>query len=159
MKTSAIAYIGWLLVGVISLFYTYGIIEAIRISWGAGPIAREYSEVLSAMVGSIQALLLANLGALLGISIADPSSNVARQLMLNRPTQQKANLNPPTASGVQEKVQLVAMVMYVISLIACLVTWIMEDFSSESENVVSVISNSGKMFIGVALAYVTAVLR
>lgn len=83
MKNSVIAYVGWLLLFAAFGFYAYGIINAIQLSWGNGTITKEYNDVLSATVGSIQALLLANLGILLGISIANPNSNVARQLMLN----------------------------------------------------------------------------
>ena len=160
MKSPIIAYVGWLLVLSAVSFYVYGIYEAIYLSLGKMPIGEtDYHPVLASTVGSIQALLLANLGILLGISIAKPNSNIARQLMLNKPnnkTSFTAEIPPPL--DIREKIQLVALVLYVVSLIACLATWIANNFSADSKDVVSVVPEAGKMFIGVVLAYLTAVL-
>jgi hypothetical protein len=161
MKNSIIAYSGWLLLITAFGFYAYGIIHAIQVSWGSVPITKEYNEVLSATIGSIQALLLTNLGMLLGISVANPSSTVARHLMLGRPIaqEQAISLAVPPPLEVKEKVQLFALVIFIISLIACLITWAVDDFISKPEQVVSVVASSGKMFVGVVLAYLTAVVR
>ena len=157
MKNPIVSYVGWLLIAAAAIFYGYGMYEAITLSWSEitaeTPIV--YPEVLSTTIGAMQALLLANLGMVLGISIANPNSALARSLMLNKEVK---SLAPPPPLDVKDKVQLAAMVIYIISLIACLITWIVNGFSTDSKDVVSIISESGKMFIGVVLAYLTAVL-
>jgi hypothetical protein len=157
MNKPVIAYVGWLLLAAALGFYGYGIFEAVSLSWSAVP-GKEiilYPEVLSTTIGSIQALLLANLGMVLGISIADPGSGIAKAIMLNKSTVLKT---PPPPLEVKEKVQLFSLVLYIIVLITCLVTWIVNGFSLDPKNVVSIIPESGKMFIGVVLAYLTAAL-
>jgi hypothetical protein len=160
MKSPVVAYVGWLLIAAAALFYGYGIFEAIRISWSPhtseSPLA--YPEVLSTTIGSMQALLLANLGMVLGISIANPNSGMARSLLLNKSEADRKLLAPPPPLEIKDKVQLVALIVYILALIACLVTWGKNGFSTDSKDVVSIISESGKMFIGVVLAYLTAVL-
>jgi len=156
MNNNVIAWVGWLLLVSALGFYVYGIYEAVHLSWGETPIDKDaYPAVLSSTVGSIQALLLANLGILLGISIARPDSNVAKRMLLGK--QDAAEAQSPL--DLRDKVQLFALVLYIFSLIACLITWIHKDFSFDSTKVVSVVPESGKMFIGVVLAYLTAVLR
>ncbi len=160
MKNSIVSYVGWLLIAAALGFYVYGIYEAIRLSWPQYPDIKEgaFHEVLSTTIGSIQALLLANLGIILGISIANPNSAIARQVMLN-PTGGAVPQAPPPPMDLREKIQLFALVLYVLSLIACLITWIVNHFSSNPNHVISLIPESGKMFIGVVLAYLTAILR
>ena len=154
MNTRIAAYVGWLLIAAAAAFYFYGIADAICLSWSKAPGSEPipYPEVLSTTIGTIQALLLANLGMVLGISITNPKSGLANSLMLNKEVQIDTPLQ------VKEKVQLVAVVIYVIALIACMTTWAVNGFSTDSKNVVSIIAESGKMFIGVVLAYLTAVL-
>lgn len=160
MNKSTISYVGWLLVIAALGFYGYGVFEAIYLSWpgDVSPEPIKYSEVLSSTIGSIQALLLANLGMVLGISISNPQSGLAKSLMLNKNTSVDVSLAPATPLDVKEKVQLWALLIYVIVLIACLITWIKNEFSTDPKIVVSIIPESGKMFIGVVLAYLTAVL-
>ena len=159
MKGPIIAYIGWLLIVASFGFYVYGIYEAIALSWQKEDIiVGQYPEVLSTTIGAIQALLLANLGILLGISIAKPESGVAKSLMLNTSKTKLAGYVPPQPLQIKDKIQLFALVIYIFSLIACLITWGHDGFSTDSTKVISIISESGKMFIGVVLAYLTAVL-
>lgn len=162
MKNSILSYVGWLLLAVALGFYVYGIYTAIYLSWPPipeipNPDAKPlpFNEVLSTTIGSLQALLLANLGMLLGISIARPNSAVAHALKLNR----AAITEDPKDPDVKEKIQLFALVLYVVCLVACFITWIRNDFISDPKEVVSVIPESGKLFIGVVLAYLTAVLK
>ncbi len=157
MKNPIVSYVGWLLVAAAAIFYGYGMYEAITLSWSkvTSPTTIDYPEVLSTTIGTMQALLLANLGMVLGISIANPNSALARSLMLNKDVKLLA---PPPPLDVKDKIQLVALVIYILALIACLITWIVNKFSTDSKDVVSIISESGKMFIGVVLAYLTAVL-
>jgi len=160
MKSPIIAYVGWLLILSAIGFYGYGIVEAILLSWSKTiPVDYDkYPETISTTISSIQALLLTNLGILLGISIAKPDSAVAKQLMLKSKGQLGIAAALPNPLDIREKIQLFALIIYIISLIACLITWAYNSFSSKQEDVVAVISESGKMFLGVVLAYLTAVL-
>jgi hypothetical protein len=154
MKSPIIAYTGWFLLLAVFGFYGYGIVNAIWLSLGNGS-AKDYPAFLLTTIGSIQALLLTNLGVLLGISITKPDSGVARQLMM----QNTRKVIPPPTDPMELKVQiqLFALVIYVISLVACLVTWIIKGFIVDDQ-IISIIPESAKMFVGVVLAYLTAVL-
>jgi len=160
MKSSVITYVGWLLLLSAIGFYGYGIVEAILLSWSKTiPVDYDkYPETISTTISSMQALLLTNLGILLGISIAKPNSAVAKQLMLNSKNKIGLAVPLPNPLDIKEKIQLFALVIYILSLIGCLITWGHKSFSSKPEDVVAVISESGKMFLGVVLAYLTAVL-
>jgi hypothetical protein len=159
MKNPVVAYVGWLLLFAAISFYCYGIFEAIRLSWNETPIKEnDFPAFLATTISSIQALLLTNLGILLGIAIAKPDSDVARQLMLGNIHKQRITGEIKDPLEIKEKIQLFSLVIYIISLIACMITWVKNDFSSAYTDIVSLISESGKMFIGVVLAYLTAVL-
>lgn len=157
MKTPFISYVGWFLLGAALCFYGYGIIDAIVLSWSDITAQKDiaYSDVLATSIGSMQALLLANLGMVLGISVAQPGSAISHALKLNKTGIGKV---PPPPMEVKEQLQLFALLIYVLALTACLVTWIVNGFSVKATDVVLVIPESGKMFIGVVLAYLTAVL-
>ncbi len=153
--SKAVAFVGWLLLISALGFYGYGIYAAITQTLSSSesePII--YPEFLSTSIGSIQALLLTNLGMLLGISVASPTSNVARFLKLTK--QSQGVVSSPI--DLKEQIQLFALIAYILSLIACLITWITVGFNTDSKIVVSVITESSKMFIGVVLAYLTVVL-
>lgn len=160
MKTPLISYVGWLLLLSVLGFYGYGIFEAVRLSWPTSPSSEPipFSEVLSTTISSIQALLLTNMGMLLGISVANRNSAVARQLLLDSRPQPGVEREIPLPMDVKEKVQLFALAIYVLGLVICLITWIHNDFSTKNTEMVSVVAESGKMFIGVALAYLTAII-
>ncbi len=157
MKNPLVAYIGWLLILAAIGFYVYGLFEAIHLSWSTVPIKdTDFPPFLSTTISSMQALLLTNLGILLGISITKPDSVIARQLMLGKNDMEIKEVKDPLE--MREKIQLLSLVIYITGLIACMVTWAKNDFSSNPADVVSLIAESGKMFIGVVLAYLTAVL-
>lgn len=160
MKSPVIAYVGWLLLLSALGFYVYGIYEAIRLSWPDKHIGTdEYSPVLESVISSLQALFLTNLGMLLGISVAKPQSEVAKQLMLGRLGGNNAQaLQVTDPLLVRDIIQFFALALYILSLIGCVVTWAANHFSSKPEEVVPLVSASGKMFFGVVLAYLTAVL-
>lgn len=160
MKIHVVSYVGWLLLAAALGFYVYGMYSAIELSWPKTPSDKPlvFHDVLSTTIGSMQALLLTNLGMLLGISVANPNSGVARALKLDKKGSY-IDQAPPPPMEMKEKIQLFALVIYVFSLIACFATWTINGFSSESTQVVSLIPESGKLFIGVALAYLTAILK
>lgn len=156
------ASIGWILLLAIFGLYSYGLITAIDLSWTGDIPEGKYPEALSTAINSMQALLLTNLGALLGIAVTNPASAIARTLKLRSASsaaQGAALPAPPNPLNVREYIQLAALIIYVLGLIACTIGWGHDDFSSDSKHVIDVVSTSGKMLIGVALAYLTAVLQ
>ncbi len=160
--------VGWLLLFSALGFFLYGIGYAIYLSWD-GNVEKEYAPALEGIIASLQALLLTNLGMLLGISVANPQSGIAQQLLLGRPAKgvEAQKLDLPDPLSLREKIQLFGLVVYVVSLIVCVVTWAVNDFPSGLSNdtttttkreVLPLIAASGKIFFGVALAYLTLVL-
>jgi hypothetical protein len=167
MKTFITASVGWvLLLGIFGL-YAYGLTIAIQLTWTGNISAGKYPEALSTAVNAVQALLLTNLGLLLGISVTKPNSPVARALMLQSATPKQgegdlkaaASVAPPDPLTLRDQIQMAALAIYIIGLIACAITWIHNDFTSDSSKSVDVVTSSGKMLIGVAITYVTAVLK
>jgi hypothetical protein len=157
MKNPIVSLTGWLLLLSALGFYGYGIGKAISLSWSLTPISdKDFPATIATTISTAQALLLTNLGILLGIAITKPTSVMASQLMLSRTKIALADVTDPLL--IRDKVQLFALVIYILSLITCLVTWIKNDFSSNPAEVVPLVAESGKMFIGVVLAYLTAVL-
>lgn len=162
-KTLIAALIGWLLLGGAALFYGYGLYEAISVTLQpdlteAGKV-KQIPEVLSTTLGAINALLLTNLGIVLGISIAKPGSSMARAVLFNASkTSELKALEVEDPIKLAAQLQLLAVIIYVLALVLCLIIWIIKGFSLNPQNVISTVSESGKMFIGVVLAYLTVVL-
>jgi hypothetical protein len=157
MNKLIVAVVGWLLIGATTAFYGYGIVKAISLSWapdqagGTNAATLPYPEVLSTLMNSLQALLLANLGAALGIAVSNKNSALAGVLKLTV----KEETSP---MDIKDKIQLWAVLLFLVALIACTVTWIHNGFSIDTKEVVPLIATSGQMFLGVLLAYVTALL-
>lgn len=165
MKGPITNYVGWLLLAGVFGFYVYGLGLAIDLSWTGNIAKGSYPAALSTAISSIQALLLTNLGALLGISVTNRQSSVAHALLLHGPSTAGGGgagaaqfPAPPDPLALREKVQLAALVLYILGLLAYLITWGHADFVSDDSRIVDLVSQSGKMFIGVAIAYLTAVL-
>lgn len=168
MNKPLVSLVGWLLLFSALGFFLYGIGYAIYLSWD-GTVEKEYSPVLEGIIASLQALLLTNLGMLLGISVANPQSGVAQQLLLggSKKELEAQKLDFPDPLSLRDKIQLFGLAIYVVTLIACVVTWAVNDFPSgmsaeatttTKREVVPLVAASGKMFFGVVLAYVTLVL-
>ena len=165
MKNSIASYVGWLLLFSALGFYVYGMQHAIFLSWPNGHISSMEQErvkdipdikfwpELATLLSSIQALLLTNLGIVLGIAITNRNSALAKALLINR-----KGIVPPNPMALKEQIQIFAVIIYILVLIASLITWIHNDFSSSPKEIVSIISESGKMFFGVMLAYLAALL-
>lgn len=161
MNKSIVSLTGWALLIAALGFYLYGIGKALQLTFSALPItAGDYSPVLESLIASVQALLLTNLGVLLGISVTAPTSAVAQKMLLGRAAQgvQVQSLELPDPLTMREKIQLFALALYILSLVACVVAWAVNNFSDDQAKVVPLVSASGKMFFGVVLAYLTMVL-
>ena len=168
MKNSIASYVGWLLLFSALGFYIYGMGHAISLSWLYTPpdpdliidpkIANAIPDIkfwpeLATLLSSIQALLLTNLGIVLGIAITNRNSAVAKALLINR----KA-ITSPDPMELKAQIQIFAVIIYILVLIACLITWIHNDFSNSPNEIVSIVAESGKMFFGVILAYLATLL-
>jgi hypothetical protein len=153
------ALIGWFLLGVAFLFYGYGVYRAIEVSWP--PVnpnnISQYPVGLDAAIASINAILLTNLGAVLGISISNPNSALARNILPAKGTVVAPAISAPMDS--REQIQLLAVIIYLISLIACFVTWLVSGFETDPTKILAFVAQSAKMFIGVVVAYLTLILR
>jgi hypothetical protein len=146
--------VGWLLVISAMAFYSYGLVEAITITLSITETnIKNYPEFLSTTMASIQAMLLTNLGVVLGISVTNPGSGMARAV---RFTEATAVSSPLDSSDI---IQLGAIIVFLLGLIACVVVWAIKDFSYDPKVIVSVIPESGKMFAGVVLAYMALALK
>lgn len=161
MNKPLVSLVGWFLLVAALGFYLFGIGKAIHLTLAEKAINEgDYSPVLESLIASVQALLLTNLGMLLGISVANPTSSVAHQLLLARPA--AAASAPvggiPNPLSLREKIQLLGLALYVFSLVLCVAAWAGDNFSNDARRVVPLVSTSGKMFFGVALAYLTLVL-
>jgi hypothetical protein len=150
------SYIGWILVLSALGFYIYGIVGAIVQTVGSTSTKSvAYPSFLANTIGSLQALLLTNLGVLLGISVVKPASGIARALRLSS-QEDTDKEDTPSPKELSQTIQLFALVIFVICLIACLITWIVKCFSEDTKLVVPIISDSGKTFSAVVIAYVTS---
>ena len=150
--------IGWFLIATALAFFLYGVYNAIHISWDKMPGTDNLpvSEGLDAGISSISAILLTNLGAVLGISITNRRSALARSILIRKQEGNEREIIAPVNS--REQVQMIGVLIYILSLTACFVTWIHNDFSSDPKQILPFVSQSAKMFIGVITAYLTLVL-
>lgn len=153
MKNSLVAYVGWLLLIAAFGFYMYGIGDAIVCTLREDQTKIvAFPEIIAGTLSSIQALLLTNLGIVLGISISRPDSAMARQLIpRSRPAA------PLPSMALRDTIRLFGVVLFLLALIACVITWGKAGFVTDSTKVVPLVSESGKMFFGVVLAYLTAI--
>ncbi|MFV0604957.1 MAG: hypothetical protein ACK5NK_03855 [Niabella sp.] len=159
MTTKLVSYVGWLLFLSAIAFYLFSMGQAIVLSWPfpqAPDNPAKINPVLATTVSSIQAILLTNLGIVLGISISKPESNLAKAMTLTTSNVRTKALASPME--LKEKIQLFCVALFVIVLIACTITWIKNNFADDASEVAPVIAESGKMFTGVVLAYFTALL-
>ena len=154
------ALIGWILIGIGILFYLYCVCYALDISWnqkhGADNKLLLVPEGLDAAVTSINALLLTNLGAVLGISVTMPGSALSRNILPTSPLKGAGEIKEPMNS--REQIQLIFLIVFLIALIACFITWIKLKFTSDSQIIAPYVAQSAKMFIGVVLAYLSFIL-
>lgn len=146
------AVTGWLLLIAGMGAYLYGICKAIWPVYLPGKTEPFYPEMLETITTSIGAILLTNLGAVLGISVTRPNTVMARIRL------SPAAIAVPEPASQREKIQIAAVLIYVISLIACSVHWALSTFRATPVAVVSLIPQYGKTLIGVISAYFALVL-
>lgn len=154
MRTQIASLAGWLLVLFTSLIYLYGVGFAIF-----NPLDKDGSayipEPLDNIVSTIGAILLTNLGAVLGISVAKPNSAFARFPLL---VGQKGIAPDPVSQ--RETIQYIAVIVYMVVLVACFFKWASVAFVKDGDpkKVVPIVIQNGKNLIGVIAAYAAYIL-
>lgn len=142
--------IGWFLLLIALGLYLYGIYFAIF----TVPKKDDHvlPEILDTLTASIGAILLTNLGAVLGISITQPKSGLAAKALM-------AKVELPDPMTRREIIQFTAVLVYLVTLVACFVAWAISGFNDKGENAVAtLVSQNGKMLIGVISAYLAFAL-
>jgi len=91
-------------------------------------------------------------------AVTKPDSTIARAIRLGSDNASAATLAPTSPSETKQNIQLYAMILYVMSLIACTICWIVSGYQTDTTRIVPVIAESGNMFLAVVLAYVAAIL-
>ncbi|MEO6978242.1 MAG: hypothetical protein ABI113_07670, partial [Mucilaginibacter sp.] len=106
--------IGWFLLLIALGLYLYGIYFAIF----TVPKKDDHvlPEILDTLTASIGAILLTNLGAVLGISITQPKSGLAAKALM-------AKVELPDPMTRREIIQFTAVLVYLVTLVACFVAW------------------------------------
>jgi hypothetical protein len=157
MKNNAL--IGWILILAVFGVYLYGAFHAIQISWtGKHPSSEslKIEEGLDAAISSINALLLTNFGAVLGISVAIPSSALSKNLLLSGRSGTEKEIVPPMSK--REQIQFASVLVFLLVLIASMVTYIYDGWTSDTKSILPFVSQSAKMFIAVIVAYFAFIL-
>jgi len=152
--------IGWFLLLIALGLYLYGVSAAlfnlnlIPQKDATGHITGyDLPEILDTLTATIGAILLTNLGAVLGISVMQPTSGMAAKVLIT-----KIDLPDPITR--REIIQLIAVLVYLVTLVACFVKWALSNFDNDpaKDHVATLVSQNGKMLIGVISAYVAFVL-
>lgn len=153
MKSVLASLIGWFLLISALGIYIYGIWAEIDkyCHNGNGIIHSELKDLII----TLQTMLLANLGALLGISVANPQTSTAKKILFLTPSpgEEKRATDP---KDVKMQIQLIASAVFLVSLVACVIAWIATDVKSPDEG--SIVIHSVRMFLGTVLAYVAALI-
>lgn len=124
-------------------FYIYGIALACIKSWPPGAVDFDFKVFLATTVTSIAALLATNLGAVLGITITNPNSSFHKTKTWN-PLSAITNPEP-------NKYQVIAIYVYVASLLACTIVWGKKGFTEETTHIIPIIPEMTKTLIGVII--------
>jgi hypothetical protein len=154
---NVVAIIGWLLLAAGIGSFIYGIYFAIFLSYEVeehGLTVLKMPETLEAITTGVGAILLTNLGAMLGISITQPAAKTTR--IAFAPSAMRITvIDPPT---IRDWIQTGAVLIYVIALVACGIKWASATFKATPDLVVPLISQNSKTLIGVVSAYFAFVL-
>jgi hypothetical protein len=147
---------GWFLVLLAFGLYVFGIGYGIYQSFPSSGTPVPLPDALDIMISSLGAILLTNLGAVLGISVANPSSALAKKIMPSFTNEATENVENPM--NLREQLQYMAMFIYLLCLTACFICWAVKGFKSDAENVIVLIPQMGKTLIGVITAYLAFIL-
>lgn len=142
------AIIGWSLLFLALGIYIYGICWGIFMYDPGKEI-----EPLSSIVATINAILLTNLGAVLGIAVTKPDSPLAQRVLIGGNTRDSSE---PTTK--RESIQYFAVMLYILVLVTCFIAWICTLLEEKKNSISELIVQNGKALIGVITAYLGFVL-
>jgi hypothetical protein len=155
------ALIGWFLILVALGFYLYGVYEAIAIAWeqkkNGENLVTVLPEGIDTILTSFNALLLTNLGIVLGISVTLPSSALSRNLIPRSSLHGAAGGEVRDPLNSREQVQLVCLIAFLLALCACFVTWLVKEVW-QGKTIVAYVSQSAKTLAAVLVTYLSFVL-
>jgi hypothetical protein len=132
--------IGWILLIIAFGAYLYGIYFAIFTPVNEADGKLSLPEPLDTLLTTLNAILLTNLGAVLGIAVTNQGSGLAGKMLLTK------SITIPPPLNQRELIQLVAVLIYLVALVACFIDW------------APFIPLAGKTLIGVITAYVAFIL-
>ncbi|WP_373060014.1 hypothetical protein [Zunongwangia sp. H14] len=121
--------------------FVYGIAQACLKSWPHHGNDYEIAAFLSNTVTSIAAVLSTNLGAVLGITVSNPTSKFRESKSWNP----LSLFTSPSPSAIQT----IACYVYILSLIAAAIVWAHRDFITETNKIVPLIPELTKSLLGV----------
>jgi len=126
--------------------FLYGVWKACFLSWTSTGYPDQMPVFLSGVVTTMAAVFSTNLGAVLGISITQPSS--AFRI--------KGAWNPLNlfTSPTPTVVQTTACYIYILSLIAAAIVWAKRDFDPDANHLVPLIPVLTKSLLGVMLGLI-----
>lgn len=156
------ALIGWFLIFLALGFYLYGVFEALVIAWEQKTNAQKVlittmPEGIDTILTSFNALLLTNLGIVLGISVTMPSSALSRSLIPRSTLRGAAGGEVQDPLNSREQVQMVCLLAFLLALCACFVTWLVKEIW-QGKTIVPFVSQSAKTLAAVLLTYLSFVL-
>lgn len=149
------ALTGWFLIFLAFGLYVFGIGYAIYKCFPGSGAVGTLPDALDIMISSLGAILLTNLGAVLGISVVNPQSALSRKVLPNSLKALKAPENP---MNLREQIQYTAMLVFLVCLTACFICWAVKGFDSKPENIIALVPQLGKTLIGVVTAYLGFIL-
>ncbi len=136
-----IAYLLGFLVFIGCGAYVYGIAQACIKSWPKDGADYEVAAFLTSTVTSIAAVLSTNLGAVLGITVSNPTSKFRTTEAWNPVSFFKS----PSPSVIQT----IACYVYILSLITAGIVWAYRDFTEDPDKIVPLIPELTKSLLGV----------
>jgi hypothetical protein len=136
-----ITYLLSILIALGCVTFAYGVIKACMISLEKAPDLSLMPLFLASAVTSIAAVLATNLGAVLGIAIANPQS-LYRQSSTWNPLKVFSKPDPTTW-------QTLACYVYIIGLLSAAVVWGIKNFTTDSNQIVALIPEMTKSLLGV----------
>ncbi len=154
IKKSLAIIIGWLLLIIAFSIYIYAIYVAIFHPINPNdPVKIHIPDPLNTLANMLGAILSLNLGAVLGISIVKPKSALAAMTLLNR-----NEALPPDPVTMRDIIQYIAVIIYLLALIACFIKWCTSSFIETPKPVVELVVQNGKELIGVIVGYTAFVI-
>ena len=151
MKKQPTTYLLVFLIFLACIGFVYGIFKACQISLESTPDPKKFPDFLTNTVTSIATVLATNLGAVLGVSSSQPTSNF----------RQPATWNPLNllSGNTPDVTQAIACYLYVLGLLAAVIVWANLSFVGDPTKVVALIPELSKSLLGVVIGALAVSLK